>query len=820
MEDENRLRGSAFGTLLRRHRLEAGLSQEDLAERARISAAGIGALERGDRRTPQRETLTLLANALGLDPKRREAFEAAARPRGLLRSGRGSVATKPWCVAPSSNLPLTLTSFVGRETELAEIALLLRKHRLVTLTGPGGSGKTRTALEVGAALSVAGDDVRYADLAPLTDSSLVASAIASALGVQEVPDSPLLEVLLEFLDRKQVLMVLDNCEHVIAEAQSIAAALLHRCAGIRILATSRESLGIGGEHTLRLLPLPVPVATRLFVDRAAAADSRFAVTDESAPQIAQICQRLDGMPLALELAAARVAMFTPQEILHKLDDRFQLLTDGDPTAPPRQETLRSLIDWSYDLLSEAERSLFRVLSIFAGGFTFERAVAVYDRVRGTDGATLELLSSLANKSLVQVERTDGRTRYRLLESTQHYARERLSKSDERAATAHAHALAFLELAEDAHERSEWMTDTQWKAFVAPEIENWRTALAWSFGECGDVALGQRLVCALQWVWNTLAPAERQHWVRLALQLIDAETPASLVARLHLIESLHYKGQGMTQASYDAAVRAFELAKQSSNERDVAESELRMADALITLGRVTEGEKRLHSALTALQQHDAPKMRAWMLLALGMARFQSGDHAGAQSSCTEALTIAREFSFDRVKRVALSNLAELKFDAGDTQTALELVDEALAITHVDGGHKRKKALANMAAYLLALGRYAQARSCAREALELCEAVRAGITLAYTQQHLAAIAALRSAESAAAASEDRSRSARLLGYVDARLTALGVLREVMEMKEYDMLVATLTESLGAGRIVKLMKEGRAWSKERAHAEALLI
>jgi len=820
VEDQNELRSSAFGTLLRRHRLEAGLSQEDLAERASISAAGIGALERGDRRTPQRETLVLLANALGLDPQSRAAFEASARPRGLTNAARGSVASRILRATPSSNLPLTLTSFVGRETELGEAASLLRGHRLVTLTGPGGCGKTRTALEVGAALSRAGDEVRFADLAPLTDASLVASAIASALGCQEVPHRPLLEVLLEFIDRKELVIVLDNCEHVIAEARSTAAALLHRCAEVRILATSRERLGIAGERTLRLLPLPVAVATRLFVDRAAAVDSRFTVTDQNAPQIAQICHRLDGMPLALELAAAHVTIFSAQELLHRLDERFGVLTNGDPTAPRRQETLRSVIDWSYDLLSEVERSLFRVLSIFAGGFTFAAAVAVYNRLRGTDGATLDLLSSLANKSLVQVERTDGRTRYRLLESTQHYARDRLCERGEFPATALAHAQAFLELAGDMHDSSEWMPDSEWKALVVPEIENCRAALAWSFGAQGDVKLGQRLVCALQWVWNISAPSERQQWVRLAMQAIDAETPASIVARLNLIEALHYKGHGMTQASYDAAERAFVLARESVDERAVAESEWRMGDALITLGRIDEGEERLRSALTALRQYDAPKMRSWMLLALGMARFQSGDHAGAHSSCTEALTIAQEHSFGRVERVALSNLAELEFQAGNTQRALELVEEALAIMYVDKSHERKKGLSNMAAYLLALGRYAQARSCAREALELCEAVRAGITMAYTQQHLAAIAALRPAESERTASEDRSRGARLLGYVDARLAALGAFRELTESKEYDMLVAALTESLGADSIRSLMQDGSVWSEKRALTEALLI
>jgi tetratricopeptide (TPR) repeat protein len=290
--------------------------------------------------------------------------------------------------------------------------------------------------------------------------------------------------------------------------------------------------------------------------------------------------------------------------------------------------------------------------------------------------------------------------------------------------------------------------------------------------------------------------------------------------LHLIEALHYKGHGMTQASYDAAERAFVLSKRSVDKREVAQSEWRMGDALITLGRVDEGEQRIHSALAALRECDAPKTRAWMLLALGMANFESGDHAGAKSSCAEALTVARDHAFGRIERIALSNLAELEFHTGDAQAALALAEEALALTQVEGRHGWKKTLANMAAYLLALGRYAEARSRAREALSASRVVGAEITLAYAQQHLAAIAAFRPAESEATASQIRARGARLLGYVDARLAALGAPRELMEDRGYRALVAALTESFGADGIVNLMEDGRDWSEDRAFAEALLV
>ncbi|HET6275671.1 MAG TPA: helix-turn-helix domain-containing protein [Candidatus Cybelea sp.] len=381
VEDE-RAGTPEFGRLLRHYRLAAGLSQEALAERARMSPNGISALERGYRRTPQRETLALLVRALALGDAQRGEFEAAAAPPRARWSGTGI-----------SNLPLSLTSFVGREVELDDVARLVREHRLVTLTGAGGIGKTQTASHVGTALSGTGEAVVcFVALAPIGDSALVVAAIASTLRIQEVPNRPLFETLTAFLRNKALLLILDNCEHVIMEAATVAGALLAGCPRVRLLATSREPLRIAGEYTYRLpsLSVPTPATTPrlspakalsfgaivLFSDRARAVDHRFSLTNRNAPAVAAICRHLDGIPLAIELAAARVNVLPVQAIADKFDNRFSILTGGTRTALPRQQTMRAAIDWSYDLLVAREQRVFERLSAFAGGCTLATADAV------------------------------------------------------------------------------------------------------------------------------------------------------------------------------------------------------------------------------------------------------------------------------------------------------------------------------------------------------------------------------------------------------------------------------------------------------------
>ncbi len=549
MENRGRAPGSPdFGMLLRQYRLAAALSQEALAERARMSTQ-ISALERGYRRTPQRETLSLLSGALALSDEQREEFEAAAARSVLL--GRGaSVTVGPWASASSATLPLAPTSFVGRETELDEIAALVRERRMVTVTGAGGVGKTQTALHAASALADAADiRVCFVGLAPIANPALVVAAIASSLSVQEMPDRSLLDTLLAYLKNKPLLLILDNCEHIIAAAM-VAGALVAGCPRLRILATSREPLRAAGEHTYRLpsLSLPSPEASRrlgaadaaaygamvLFADSARAVDYHFALSDENAPIVRRTLpaprrhsagDRTGRRPResvtgestrgkarrSLSDSHRRCAHGPPPTADHARGDRLELrLTDGARAAGVR-----------------ATLCLRRRL--FPG--------SCVSGLRGEEAAeadVFEVLSSLVDKSLLVLSDFDGsEPRYRLLESSREYAREKLAERGEQEMVAQRHARAYIEGAWRVDAASDTQADL-WNPLF-PELDNWRAALEWALAARGDVALGQRLAGA--WLMVIRVPVEGRRWINLALDLVDERTPANVLARIKLCKRI-------------------------------------------------------------------------------------------------------------------------------------------------------------------------------------------------------------------------------------------------------------------------------------------
>src|SRR6516225_8299379 len=369
--------------------------------------------------------------------------------------------------ARPNNLPIQLTSFIGREREKAEVGRLLFISHLVTLTGSGGAGKTRLALQVAAeGLEEFPDGVWFVELAALSDPNLVLKAVASVLSGLEQPGPVMTETLADSLRGKSMLVVLDNCEHLVEVCAHLADALLRGCPNLRILATSREALGVTGETVWRVPSLSVPDpqhlppldgfkeydAVRLFIDRAVASDPQFAVTISNAPAVAQVCHRLDGIPLALELAAARVRVLAVEQIATRLDDRFRLLTGGSRTAVLRQRTLRATMDWSFDLLSQEERALLRRLSVFAGGWSLEAAEAICSGNGVAASDILDLLTQLVDKSLVITETQSGEARYRLLETVRQYGWERLVESKEAAKIRTRHRNWYLEFAERAEPR--------------------------------------------------------------------------------------------------------------------------------------------------------------------------------------------------------------------------------------------------------------------------------------------------------------------------------------------------------------------------------
>ena len=410
------------------------------------------------------------------------------------------------------NLPVQLTSFIGREREIEEVKKLLSSSRLVTLTGSGGCGKTRLSLQAAAELiEEYPEGLWLVELASLTDPGLVPQTLASVLGMREVPGRPLLETLSDYLKARNLLLVLDNCEHLVEACAELASSLLGACPNLKILATSREGLGVAGETTWNVPSLSMPEpqrlppmeslsqyeAVRLFIERAESVQPGFEVTDQNAPAVAQICHRLDGIPLAIELAAARVRVLSVEQINARLEDRFRLLTGGSRIAMPRQRTLRGAVEWSYELLSEPEHLLFNRLSVFTGGFILEAVETVCAGEGVGADEVLDLLSLLVDKSLVMVgEGVEGEVRYRLLETLRQYGRERLAAIGEADETLRRHAAFFFALAEEAGQvQSQTIAlgpqEAAWLDRLEQEHDNLRAALGWCV-ESGEAETGLRL----------------------------------------------------------------------------------------------------------------------------------------------------------------------------------------------------------------------------------------------------------------------------------------------------------------------------------------
>lgn len=477
-----------FATLLRRARRAAGLTQEALAERSGLSVRGIQDLERGMTH-PLRDTVARFDRALGLAGADRAAFARAGAPRPPAQERqRAADATR-------HGLPVGVTSFIGRECELETVRRLVATTRLLTLTGPGGAGKTRLALETARqALPEYRDGVAWVELAPLVDPALAPQTVAASVGVQEQPGEALLTTLQGALRSRQLLLLLDNCEHLRDACAQLVEALLRTCPDLRVLATSREALGITGERSWPVPSLAVPeeeatpelalrsAAVRLFVERAQAVQPHFALTSQNVAAVVQICRRLDGIPLALELAAARLPALTVEQIVQRLHQRFHLLTRGSRTAPPRHQTLRSTIDWSYDLLSAAERTLFYRLSVFAGGWTLDAAETVgASEGIGAEGV-LDVLSQLVAKSLVlTTESTASRTsevRYHMLETLQDYGLERLEAAGEADLVRGRQRDWARSLVERAYLDVMSSAQVAWRTRLKSEHDNLRAVLAW------------------------------------------------------------------------------------------------------------------------------------------------------------------------------------------------------------------------------------------------------------------------------------------------------------------------------------------------------
>jgi predicted ATPase/DNA-binding CsgD family transcriptional regulator len=613
--------------------------------------------------------------------------------------GDGSVgdSTVQHTPAPANNLPLQISSFVGRERELAEVEKLLAHRRVLTLTGPGGAGKTRLALAVAAdVLDEYEDGVWLAEFAPLSDPDLVAQVVASALGVREQPARSLTRTLSDEIGSRNMLLILDNCEHVIEACAGLAEALLRSCEGLGILATSREALGIAGEGIWPVPPLALPDPRRfsevgvlsqyesvcLFADRATAVDPAFTITERNAGAVAQICYRLDGSPLAIEFAAARTKVLSVEQIAGRLDDRFALLTGGGRTALARQRTLRATMDWSHELLAQAERVTFRRLSVFAGGFTLEAAETVCAVGSGEDfekGEVLDLLSRLVDKSLVLAREQVGEARYRLLETVRQYGEEKLEESGEAEEARKQHSRFFLALAEEAERELKGRRQVVYLERLETEHGNLRVALRRSlYG--GDAELGLRLAGALGTFWRMRGHlSEGRRWLERALAeggASEASVRAKALNRagsMAVIQGDHAQATALLEESLGLFKDLGDKAGVAASLSDLGHAMLhRQADK----GRLWE----LREEAEALRQEplDRPAT-AHLVSFLALAASDEGDYERAEALTEEGLILHRELGNIRGVVMHLTRLGTLALLRDDHARAAALLEEDLRLS---------------------------------------------------------------------------------------------------------------------------------------------
>jgi predicted ATPase/class 3 adenylate cyclase len=709
-----------------------------------------------------------------------------------------------------NNLPLQLTSFVGRDEQLAELKTLTRQHRLVTLVGTGGAGKTRCAIQAGAELlEEFSDGVWLVELAPISDSSLIATAIAQALKVREEPNRPLLDTLLAHLERRQMLLIVDNCEHLIDEARNVIAAILRGAPRVRVLATSRESLNVGGERALQLPSLSASDSVTLFADRARAADSRFELSETNAPFVSEIAERLDGIPLAIELAAARVKVLSPQQLAQKLDERLRILTGGDRSALPRHRTMRALIDWSYDLLDERERALFRRLAIFAGGWTLQSATEICSG-DGIDDEweMLDALSSLVDKSLVIVDAVGEDRRYRMLNSIREYARERLGEAGEIERIAEKHARFYAEFVHGLEPLVEALEDVEWRQTLAVELDNIRGAVEWTIFGGHDIAIGLALLADMEWPQLLTEPHESLRWFETAGRFVDAMPSALAHARIlrHCVLLERIAGRTVAECE-ETARRAVEVAKATRDTNEIAR-------ALANLGGMCRDAVRFDEAdraFTEAFKTPALLSRATTTVVLRMwavMNLQRGEIELAHGRVSEVARLERPGS--EAHASALLNLGELHFAAGDIQAAREAAIAAKE-TYADmSSVYLVLVLSNIAAYAMAADDVAEARNALREALHLQQTLRS-VWLSTVLEHHALLTALEG---------EHDRAVLLVGFTDRRYVSLGDARQRTEQRGYERLMRLLAQSYSGDDLARRMGEGAGLTEEQALAVAAAI
>jgi diguanylate cyclase (GGDEF)-like protein len=725
------------------------------------------------------------------------------------------------------NLPALASRTIGRVREREELRDLVSNHRVVTVAGMGGSGKTRIAVALGGELlDEFADGAWFADLSAISEPSLVCSSIAGALGMHVPGDENGIAALAKALRRWDALLILDNCEHLVEPVAAIVAALVAECPGIRIVATSRAPLGVAGERTYRLPLLALPAqeaptaaqaaeydAVCLFVERAKGAKPSFELTDANAPAVVQVCRQVEGIALAIELVAPRLAVVTVERLAQRLVESFGIVSSARRTTQERHQTMRALIDWSHELLSEAERRLFRRLSTFAGGWTLETAAAtcVDDRLDPFD--LFDLHASLLDKSLVVDDASSASPRFRFLEPVREYAREMLDDSGEGRDAALRHAECFAELAARADEDFYTTPSRDWFARVQSELGNYRAALAWCVTLGNAPELGASIAGSLSWYFYYSSPSEGVRWIDAALSHVDGGRAPALEARLQLALVPLY---GLPPAKKRAAGERAAALYRSLGDPARLSHALRMLGLTMAWyypGERAAAERLIDEAGAIAASLDDPIARALVLQARSQV-LEAADHAGRHALISEAYDLLREHGNDRQISVALTDLSECAFAEGREDEAFAHGREALRVAVLSGSRNTMLCAGiNLAHYAAATRDWETACDAADRALRWADEAQAPEFVTFSINAIGCIAA---------AAGDASASARLLGFCNARFGSLhtprheGMCEDVLYRRALDALRA----ELGAAALDRELAAGALLTEDEAVEEARRI
>jgi predicted ATPase/DNA-binding XRE family transcriptional regulator len=835
----------SFGVWLHKQRRVLDLSRKAFADQVGCAEVTLRRIEAGALK-PSKELASILLEKLGIPETERPQWISFAR--GLSGFPTESI---PSAKKPITNLPASLTTFIGREKEQADVIRLITKHRLVTLTGSGGVGKTRLSIRVGEqVLENYADGVWLLELASLNDPALLPQTAAALFGLTMQSDISYTDLIINFLRPKTAMLILDNCEHLLDGCAHFTDILLRNCSRLKIIATSREPLGISGEAIYRVPSLAFPdlqqqldnfrdfESLKLFEERAQLAQFHFSLTLENVSSVAQICQRLDGIPLAIELAASKIGMLSPELIAKQLDQSFNLLTGGSRIALPRHQTLHASMDWSWGLLTEAEQIFLRQLSVFAGGWTLDAAHAV------CDGEVLELTNSLVKKSLIVMDReADRDTRYRFHEIVHQYAHEKLFAAGEEEKTRTRHMKYFLLLAEQAEPELRGPTQIQWYARLKDERDNLRAALGWA--DQTDVEAGLYLSGRLGPFWYAFDLREGNHWLTRFLQKSESHSYPRARAKALYIHGLILGDLQQLDDAYSAAQECLELYRSLGDQEgeidglllltwdeswsSVTEStkltqqafELaqslgdiaRQAEALWKLGYLDQdknGFKYWKKALELARSSGNVRWLADYLSMMALELASNGNLDSAQKYLNESDGLSQQFDINPPPRDLLSAYGQLARMRGDYEKARTYFEES-AETHLEFGNRHEYLDARVRLGYVALeeGNLDQARHIFSE-----------IARAYQRdQYTGGVILVLEGMAGIYVVVDRADyAARLVGWVDAAREKIGKWRSILQQADADQIIAACIAKIGESVFSEAYEEGKKMSLDEAVAYAL--